>query len=117
MQRGDGAFGSLIVRRPAVMDPHSDMFDYDLSEHTMVILDWSHTTGMPMLTAHYHSDGDNKPESIIINGRGRYYNDTKQVGTTPLAVFNVTQVSLLTRRLFSKYVSKPRSLLLSISYT
>ena len=93
MQRGDGAFGSLIVRMPRVLDPHSDMYDYDLSEHTMVILDWSHSSGAPMLTAHYHSDGDNKPESIIVNGRGRYYNNTQQVGRSPLAVFTVTQVT------------------------
>lgn len=94
MQRGDGAFGSLIVRTPSVLDPHSDIFDYDLSEHTMVILDWSHKLGMPMLAAHYHSDGDNKPESMIINGRGRYFNDTEQLTTTPLAVFSVDKVHL-----------------------
>lgn len=93
MQRGDGSFGSFIVRTPKEEDPQASLYDKDLSEHTLVVLDWSHELGVSMLTAHYHSDGDNKPESMIINGRGRFYNDTLPVTSTPLSSFTVKQVS------------------------
>ncbi|XP_054269197.1 uncharacterized protein LOC128990701 [Macrosteles quadrilineatus] len=89
VQRGDGAFGSLIIRTAASKDPHTALYDADLSEHVIVVLDWSHQLGMAMFTAHYHSDGDNKPESMIVNGRGRYFNDTEALTDTPLALFTV----------------------------
>nr|BAJ06132.1 laccase 1 isoform G [Nephotettix cincticeps] len=89
VQRGDGAFGSFIIRTPSTLDPHTALYDADLSEHVILVLDWSHQLGMAMFTAHYHSDGDNKPQSMIVNGRGRYFNDTIAVTKTPLAEFTV----------------------------
>lgn len=93
VQRGDGALGSFIVRTPPTQDPHSDFYEFDLPEHTITVLDWSHQLGVIMFAAHYHSDGDNKPQSMIVNGRGRYYNDSLKVTNSPLATFSVKQVS------------------------
>lgn len=93
VQRGDGSFGSLIIRTPDSINPHVNLYDADLSEHTLVVLDWSHELGVTMLTAHYHSDGDNKPESMLVNGKGHFYNNTRQVTHTPLEVFTVKKVT------------------------
>ncbi|XP_002057875.2 uncharacterized protein Mco1 [Drosophila virilis] len=74
MQRGDGVFGSLIIRRPKNSEPHGGLYDFDLSEHVLVVQDWIHDTGASIFAYHHHSRGDNKPHNILINGRGRYYN-------------------------------------------
>lgn len=74
MQRGDGVFGSLIIRRPKSSDPHGGLYDFDLSEHVLVVQDWIHEPGANIFAFHHHSSGDNKPHNILINGRGRYYN-------------------------------------------
>ncbi|XP_058822343.1 uncharacterized protein LOC131683944 [Topomyia yanbarensis] len=71
MQRGDGAFGPLIIRRDN--DPQQILYDYDLSEHVITVQDWGHIGGVQMFTAHHHSNGDNKPPNILINGRGKYF--------------------------------------------
>nr|BBC20923.1 laccase-like multicopper oxidase 1 [Nannophya pygmaea] len=72
LQRGDGAFGALIVRVPKELDPHEKIYDTDLEEHFMQILDWGHQLGVVTFISHHHGDGDNKPSSILINGKGRY---------------------------------------------
>nr|XP_029736390.1 L-ascorbate oxidase-like [Aedes albopictus]XP_029736391.1 L-ascorbate oxidase-like [Aedes albopictus] len=71
MQRGDGAFGPLIIRRDN--DPQQIMYDHDLSEHVITVQDWGHVAGNQMFIAHHHSTGDNKPPNILINGRGKYF--------------------------------------------
>ncbi|XP_037958323.1 uncharacterized protein LOC119687869 [Teleopsis dalmanni] len=73
MQRGDGVFGSLIIRRPRITDPHAHLYDFDLSEHVMIVQDWVHVPGVVMFADHHHSRGDNKPRNLLVNGRGRYY--------------------------------------------
>ncbi|XP_067620744.1 uncharacterized protein Mco1 [Eurosta solidaginis] len=81
MQRGDGVFGALIVRRPHNMEPHGHLYDFDLSEHKMILQDWVHEAGVSVFASHHHSRGDNKPVNLLVNGRGRYYyaiwNETK----------------------------------------
>ncbi|XP_058451938.1 uncharacterized protein LOC131430754 [Malaya genurostris] len=71
MQRGDGAFGPLIIRQDN--DPQQILYDYDLSDHVITVQDWGHVGGVQMFTAHHHSTGDNKPPNILINGRGKYF--------------------------------------------
>ncbi|XP_039275445.1 laccase isoform X2 [Nilaparvata lugens] len=90
-QRTDGAVGNLIIRQPRVRDVHAHLYDADLPVHVINVMDWAHELGAAMFAAHYHSTGDNKPESILVNGRGRYFNDSQQLTHTPLAVFNVQQ--------------------------
>ncbi|KAM0737216.1 L-ascorbate oxidase [Formica fusca] len=69
-QRGDGVFGSLIVRVPPKVDWHKDLYDYD--EHTLVVADWVHELGLTKFLAHHHADGDNKAPNLLINGLGRF---------------------------------------------
>ncbi|XP_002067090.2 L-ascorbate oxidase [Drosophila willistoni] len=74
MQRGDGMFGALVIRKPKSTEPHGGLYDFDLSEHVMVVQDWIHDAGASIFAFHHHSRGDNKPHNLLINGRGRYYN-------------------------------------------
>uniref|UniRef100_A0A182Q0P9 Uncharacterized protein n=1 Tax=Anopheles farauti TaxID=69004 RepID=A0A182Q0P9_9DIPT len=71
MQRGDGAFGALIIRKDN--DIHNLLYDEDLSEHVMTVQDWGHEQGVSLFAAHHHSTGDNKPPNLLINGRGKYF--------------------------------------------
>lgn len=71
MQRGDGAFGPLIIREPT--DPHAKLYDYDLPEHVIALNDWAHEPGVSMFASHHHSLGDNKPPNLLINGKGRFF--------------------------------------------
>lgn len=77
-QRSDGAFGSLIVRQPESYIPHSHLYDFDLSEHIIFIQDWIYVTSISNFNAFHHSIGDNKPQNILINGKGKYINNKNE---------------------------------------
>lgn len=97
MQRVDGAFGPLIVRVPDEENPHKHHYDFDLSEHVMVIIDWNSELGIEMFLAHHHNDGTNKSPTILINGLGRFktfYGRANKPIYTPPARFKVKQVSI-----------------------
>lgn len=85
------------MRIPEESDPHCDLYDYDLSSHSLIILDWTATSGMEKFLAHHHSNGNNKPSSILVNGLGRYekfVNVDNGTIYSPLARFSVQRVSL-----------------------
>ena len=71
MQRGDGVYGALIVKMDN--DPQESFYDFDMSEHLVLTNDWTHMPATAVFTSHYHGRGDNKPGSILVNGRGKYY--------------------------------------------
>lgn len=77
MQRGDGVFGALIVRK--AVDVHENLYDFDMTEHILITIDWTHVTGVSKFTAHHHGSGDNKPSNILINGRGKYFGNMTKV--------------------------------------
>ncbi|XP_075156466.1 multicopper oxidase 1 [Haematobia irritans] len=88
MQRGDGVFGALIVKRPRSEDPYGHLYDFDLSDHKMILQDWVHVPGISMFASHHHSKGDNKPLNLLLNGKGRYYKaiwETFKAKATPRA--------------------------------
>ena len=94
-QRADGVFGPLIVRQSRDKDPHSTLYDYDLPEHVIMVSDWLGEFGVAKFVAHHHDDGDNKPSSMIINGKGRIpkpRNELTANETMPLSLFSVQQV-------------------------
>lgn len=67
-QRGDGVFGSLIVREP--QGKKIQLYDHDLPEHEIIIWDWLADLSLANFLNHHHADGDNKPRGVLINGRG-----------------------------------------------
>ncbi|XP_075986047.1 uncharacterized protein LOC142983100 [Anticarsia gemmatalis] len=94
MQRADGAAGALIIRKPKSQDHHGNIYDYDRSEHVMIVTDWIHDLAIGMFTDHHHSKGDNKPPTLLINGVGRFKvfnNDTEKPMYMRTARFNVEQ--------------------------
>ncbi|KRT85625.1 hypothetical protein AMK59_2076, partial [Oryctes borbonicus] len=94
MQRADGAFGPFIVRQAKQQNPHRYLYDYDLSSHIITILDWTEETGMQKFIAHHHSNGDNKPTNILVNGKGRFLEFNVENGSliyTPIERFYVNK--------------------------
>jgi len=70
LQRADGIFGPLIVHQYETDNVHIDKYDHDLPEHVIVLNDWLHETSINKFAGHHHSDGDNKPNALLINGKG-----------------------------------------------
>ncbi|XP_068624063.1 uncharacterized protein [Battus philenor] len=91
MQRADGAAGALIIRKPKSLDPHGRLYDFDRSEHVMIVTDWIHELSVSMFTDHHHSIGDNKPPTLLINGVGRFriFNETVEPSYMRAARFDV----------------------------
>lgn len=96
-QRADGVFGALIIHVPPSSDPHRELYDQDLSEHTVQILDWDDKLGVEKFLAHHHANGNNKPKTLLVNGRGRFHqfqdvnSVTVNVTYSPTATFTVQQ--------------------------
>ena len=67
-QRADGLFGAIIVREPN--DINSNLYDYDLSEHVIVVNDWTKEILLTKYQQFLYSDGDERIDGILINGRG-----------------------------------------------
>lgn len=96
VQRGDGLYGPLIVREPPELNPHKNAYDLELSEHFLTIMDWVHKFSPEKFSLHIHAKGDNKPPSLLVNGKGRFQkfmNEENQTIYTSVATFNVKQVS------------------------
>ncbi|XP_043195467.1 laccase-1-like isoform X2 [Amphibalanus amphitrite] len=90
-QRSDGAYGALTIRQPKELDVHGALFDTDLSEHLILLTDWIKEMAVERFVSHHHSLGTNKPETILINGRGRPVGHHRNSSHTPLAEFVVKQ--------------------------
>ncbi|PIK55769.1 hypothetical protein BSL78_07329 [Apostichopus japonicus] len=96
LQRQDGLAGSLVVRQAAERDLQKETYDVDIMEHTIIVMDWLDAVSLAKFMAHHHSDGSNKPESILINGKGKRATFTLETdqGTTEhfteRALFEVT---------------------------
>lgn len=93
-QRSDGAFGSFIVNVPKEDNPHHALYDYDLPSHVINILDWTDVSGLDKFTDHHHSSGNNKPDTILVNGLGKFIHfvtENNRTIFTPIARFNVEQ--------------------------
>jgi len=58
-QRAFGLAGPLVVRMPPKLNPHAHLYDFDMSEHVIMIQDW------------VHNFVESVAENILINGRGR----------------------------------------------
>ncbi|PSN51485.1 hypothetical protein C0J52_00762 [Blattella germanica] len=89
-QKQDGIQGAMVVRLPKHLDPHGDLYDHDLASHVIFISDWMHRAAgehFPGLQTH---DMFQEPDSILLNGRGRFNNDGRSTNT-PYSVFRVTK--------------------------
>lgn len=92
LQRSDGFFGPIVVHQYEEANAHKSLYDYDLQEHVITVTDWLNGTSIEKFAGHHHNDGDNKPRSILINGKGvlqDIYDDQNVAFKTPRAVFSV----------------------------
>ncbi|KAK8384504.1 hypothetical protein O3P69_009357 [Scylla paramamosain] len=71
-QRTDGMFGALVVRQPREEDPQRGHFDRDEPQHTLVLTDWLDGLGVAKFVNHHHTEHDNKPYTLLVNGRGKH---------------------------------------------
>ncbi|XP_061164931.1 uncharacterized protein LOC133173877 [Saccostrea echinata] len=72
LQRMDGVFGALVIRQSDNTEPHLGLYDHDLPEHTLIINDWLVELAINRFANHHHAGGDNKPASMLINGKGTF---------------------------------------------
>ncbi|XP_037083792.1 laccase-1-like isoform X2 [Pollicipes pollicipes] len=88
-QRSDGAYGALTIRMPRELDLHGALFDTDLPEHKILLSDWLKELAVERFVSHHHALGTNKPETILINGRGRPAGHHRNSSHTPLTEYVV----------------------------
>lgn len=69
-QEADGVFGTMIVRRPVSKEPHSDLYDEDRSEHSMIVWHWFGSSAREVLTISKYNGLRSRGEGLIINGLG-----------------------------------------------
>ncbi|XP_043281462.1 laccase-5-like isoform X2 [Venturia canescens] len=90
LQRMDGLYGSIIVRQPPSRDPNSNLYDYDLPTHVVLISDWMHGYSAEKYPGHYHADTGQDPDNVLINGRGQFRDPhTGSMANTTLEVFTI----------------------------
>ncbi|CAG5118317.1 unnamed protein product, partial [Candidula unifasciata] len=85
LQRSDGFFGGLVIRLPPELDPHRHLYDYDLSEHSILLIDWGERTSAETFAFDFHGGSASSPTTVLVNGLG-----TSEKGPDmPFPVFKV----------------------------
>lgn len=103
LQRADGVFGPIIINEPNNSNPYAHLYNYDLPEHVITMNEWTNETAIAKFAGHHHNDGDNKPSSILINGKGvlvKFRGGTNYV-ETPSAEFKVAHGKVYRFRLIN----------------
>ncbi|CAG5089526.1 Similar to LCC5: Laccase-5 (Trametes villosa) [Cotesia congregata] len=91
LQKIDGLYGSVIVRQPPSKDPNSNLYDYDLTTHVVLISDWMHEDAAERFPGRLAVNTGQDPETVLINGKGQFRDpNTGFMTNTPLEVFTVT---------------------------
>lgn len=68
----DGLYGSVIVRQPPSKDPNSNLYDYDLTTHVLLISDWMHEDAAERYPGRLAVNVGQDPETVLINGKGQF---------------------------------------------
>ncbi|OXU19433.1 hypothetical protein TSAR_003623 [Trichomalopsis sarcophagae] len=69
-QRSDGLAGPLIIYSPPSQNLHANLYDYD--EHYLIVNDWMNYDGNDAFVKQYHYTPTTVPQTILINGMGRF---------------------------------------------
>ena len=93
--RFNGAVGSLVIRQAAPDDIHSQLYDYDLPEHVIIVQDWINQVFVEKFSRVFFFDQDVASDSLLINGKGRYKEffdkSSNKSFFTPRNVFHVAK--------------------------
>ncbi|GAB6029534.1 hypothetical protein CHUAL_005284 [Chamberlinius hualienensis] len=87
----DGPAGALIIRQPPGVDPNYNTYDYDLSEHAILITDWHNITADALHGVLFQINADSQQFStsaIVVNGRSQGMHFGSGV-YTPVSSFTV----------------------------
>ncbi|XP_033096094.1 uncharacterized protein LOC117100492 isoform X2 [Anneissia japonica] len=105
-QRADGLFGALIVRQAQSRDTHYSLYDYDLSEHTIIVHDWLNNTFLNKF-AECHAVCSFDPDTVLINGKGKFEQLTLEsdMAYTPRETFTVMQNARYRFRMISNAIT------------
>lgn len=68
----DGLYGSIVVRQPPSKDPNSNLYDYDLTTHVVLISDWMHEDAAERFPGRLAVNTGQDPETVLINGKGQF---------------------------------------------
>ncbi|XP_015602372.1 laccase-5 isoform X1 [Cephus cinctus] len=91
LQKMDGLYGSIVVRQPPAKDPNSNLYDYDLTTHVILISDWMHEDTAERYPGRLAVNTGQDPETVLINGKGQFRDpNTGFMTNTPLEVFTIT---------------------------
>ena len=71
LQRGEGMFGSLVVRQSPSREPHIDLYDHDLPEHVIIVNEWQNKPLVEVYTSFHHGNGQQAADAVFINGKGQ----------------------------------------------
>lgn len=69
IQRGEGVFGSFVVRVPQEEDPQGPLYDYDLPEHVIVVNEWTSQSLNEKFTQLAFLFMPPDADTILINGK------------------------------------------------
>jgi FtsP/CotA-like multicopper oxidase with cupredoxin domain len=72
LQKMDGLYGSIVVRQPPSKDPNSNLYDYDLTTHVILISDWMHEDAAERFPGRLAVNTGQDPETVLINGKGQF---------------------------------------------
>lgn len=87
----------MIIHQGNKANRQAKLYDHDRYDHVMSVIDWMMQEGDDGLVEMYHFRARVRPETILINGLGRYRPFRSLNGSqvfTPSAIFKVTQVML-----------------------
>ncbi|KAJ8973623.1 hypothetical protein NQ317_015324 [Molorchus minor] len=106
LQKMDGLYGSIVVRQPPARDPNSDLYDYDLTTHVMLLSDWMHEDAAERYPGRLAVNTGQDPESLLINGKGQFRDpNTGFMTNTPLEVFTMTPGKRYRFRVINSFAS------------
>ncbi|XP_034232917.1 laccase-5-like [Thrips palmi] len=88
LHKVNGVVGALVARAPPEANPLAHLYDLDLAEHTVVLMDWLHVDAEFVFPG-LHALHGQRASSILINGKGDFQFPDGSRTRTPLAEFRV----------------------------
>lgn len=89
LHKMDGIFGSLIIREPIETEPNTDLYDFDLSNHIIVINDWMNEESTERYPGRETGVTGQSANSLLINGKGRTRDSKGKTTNSPLEIITV----------------------------
>ena len=99
----DGVFGAFIVRDDKQNDPNGQLYDYDLKEHYITLIEWASLSFQSLYGSYTHSGLYFTEHIILINGKGALPESSQL--NVPLETYKVKKGSRYRFRIINTGVS------------